>query len=174
MEKFTVINIIFGLGNPGKEYEKTYHNLGFMAVDSLARDFSITFSKKNTKSIFGEGMIDGKKVVLVKPQTYMNLSGEAVELFRKKYADGNIIVVCDDVDLPKETVRFRQNGSGGTHNGLKNIVAHIGEEFSRIKIGVGRDENMDLADYVLSKIKDDDYLNGAIEKAKKLVIENLL
>ena len=103
----------------------------------------------------------------------MNLSGEAVEIFKKKYADGNFIVVCDDIDLPKETVRYRQNGSGGTHNGLRNIVAHIGEEFARVKIGAGRDEKMDLADYVLSKINDEKYICSSIEKAEKLILENL-
>lgn len=168
-----MINVVIGLGNPGKEYERTYHNLGFMAVDSLANDFSISFSKSNKNSVYGEGIVDGKKVILVKPQTYMNLSGEAVEIFKRKYSDGNFIVVCDDIDLPKETVRFRQNGSGGTHNGLRNIVAHIGEDFARVKIGAGRDEKMDLADYVLSKIKDEKYISSSMEKAKKLILENL-
>ena len=168
-----MINIIIGLGNPGKEYERTYHNLGFMAVDFLAKDFSISFSKTNKKSLYGEGMIEGKKVILVKPQTYMNLSGEAVENFKKKYSDGNFIVVCDDIDLPKGTVRFRQNGSGGTHNGLRNIVAHIGEDFARVKIGAGRDLSMDLADYVLSKIKDEDYIASSMKNAEKLILENL-
>lgn len=168
-----MINIIIGLGNPGKQYEKTYHNLGFAAVDSLAEDFSFVFSKKNKKSVFAEGQIEGKKIILVKPQTYMNLSGEAVELFKRKYKEANIMVVCDDIDLEKGVVRYREKGSGGTHNGLRNIVEHIGQDFNRIKIGAGRDERMDLADYVLSKIKDEDYLYDAIRKAKKTILENL-
>lgn len=174
MEKLLVNNIIIGLGNPGKEYEKTYHNLGFMAIDSLAEDFSLNFSKKNKNSVYAEGVIEGKKIILVKPQTYMNLSGEAVAIFKQKYKDANLIVVCDDIDLSKGTVRFRENGSGGTHNGLRNIVCHIGQEFKRIKIGCGRDENMELADFVLSKIKDETYLKDAMQKAKAKIIENLL
>ncbi len=169
-----MINIIVGLGNPGKEFEKTYHNLGFMAVDSLANDFSLKFSKKNKNYIYSEGHIEGKKVILVKPQTYMNRSGEAVVLLKQKYKDANLIVVCDDIDLPKGTVRFRENGSGGTHNGLRNIVSHIGQEFKRTKIGCGRDENMDLTDFVVSKIKDEQYITDAMQKAKAKILENLL
>jgi len=169
-----VTNIIIGLGNPGREYDKTYHNLGFMAIDLIAEDLSLTFSKKTKNAIYGEGNINGKKVILVKPQTYMNLSGEAVAIFKNKYKDANIIVVCDDIDLPKGTVRFRENGSGGTHNGLRNIVSHIGQDFARVKIGCGRDEKMDLADYVLSKIRDEEFLAEALSQAKNKVLENLL
>ncbi len=167
-------NIIVGLGNPGREYEKTYHNLGFMAIDLIAEDLSLPFSKKTKNAIYCEGNFNGKKIILVKPQTYMNLSGEAVEIFKSKYKDANIIVACDDIDLPKGTVRFRENGSGGTHNGLRNIVCHIGQDFARVKIGCGRDEKMDLADYVLSKIKDEEYLQDALSKAKNKILENLL
>ena len=169
-----MINIIVGLGNPGSEYDKTYHNLGFMAVDSLANDFSLSFSKKAKNYISAEGMIEGKKTILVKPQTYMNLSGEAIAIIKNKYKDANLIVVCDDIDLPKGTVRYRENGSAGTHNGLRNIVEHIGQDFKRIKIGAGRDERMNLADYVLSKIRDEEYIKEAIEKSKVKIIENLI
>jgi len=169
-----VINIIVGLGNPGNEYDKTYHNLGFMAVDSLAKNFSLSFSKKAKNYLFAEGMIEGKKTILVKPQTYMNLSGEAVVIIKNKYKDANLIVVCDDVDLPKGVVRFREKGSAGTHNGLRNIVEHIGQDFKRIKIGCGRDAMMDLADFVLSKIKDEKYLENAIAEARTKIIENLI
>ncbi len=168
-----MINIVVGLGNPGREYDKTYHNLGFMAIDSLAEDFSLSFSKKAKNYIYAEGHINGKKVLLVKPQTYMNLSGEAVAILKQKYKDGNVIVVCDDIDLPKGNVRYRASGSGGTHNGLRNIVEHIGEGYGRVKIGAGRDEKMDLADYVLSKIKDEKYIEDALTKAKEKIIENL-
>lgn len=173
MRKLSVINIIVGLGNPGKEYEKTYHNLGFLAVDKLAEDFSLTFSKKTKNAIYADGVINGKSVLIVKPQTYMNASGEAVEIFRRKYKDGNILVVCDDIDLPKGVVKFRERGSGGTHNGLRNIVEHIGQEFERVKIGAGRDTSVDLATYVLSKIKDEEYILDAVQKAEKMIIENL-
>ncbi len=174
MRKLSVINIIVGLGNPGREFDKTYHNLGFMALDALANDFSLSFSKKGKNFIYAEGQVDGKKTLLVKPQTYMNLSGEAVAILKNKYKDGNLIVVCDDIDLPKGKVRFRENGSGGTHNGLRNIVCHIGQDFKRIKIGAGKDENMDLVDYVLSKIRDEKYLEEAMTLTKKTIIEKLV
>ena len=167
-------NIIIGLGNPGSQYDKTVHNLGFMALDLIARDFSLCFSKKTKNATYAEGNINGKKVILVKPQTFMNLSGEAVSVFKNKYKDGNLIVLCDDIDLEKGVVRYRERGSGGAHNGLRNIVEHIGQEFKRIKIGAGRDERMDLADYVLSKIRDEKYLQDALEKTEKLVVENLI
>lgn len=169
-----MINIIVGLGNPGREFDKTYHNLGFMALDTLANDFSLTFSKKGKNYIYAEGQIEGKKTLLVKPQTYMNLSGEAVAILKQKYKDANLIVVCDDIDLPKGKVRFRENGSGGTHNGLRNIVAHIGQDFKRIKIGAGRDEQMDLADYVLSRIRDEAYINEAMQLTEKCILEKLV
>lgn len=145
-----------------------------MAIDKIAEDFSLDFSKKNKNSIYAEGMIENKKVILVKPQTYMNLSGEAVAVFKNKYNDANFLVICDDIDLEKGVVRYREKGSGGTHNGLRNIVAHIGENFKRVKIGAGRDENMDLADFVLSKIRDENFIDDACEKAEKIVIENLI
>ena len=169
-----MINIIVGLGNPGREYDKTYHNLGFMAIDALASDFSLSFSKKGKNFIYAEGLVEGKKTLLVKPQTFMNLSGEAVAILNQKYKDANLIVVCDDIDLPKGKVRFRENGSGGTHNGLRNIVCHIGQDFKRIKIGAGKDENMELADYVLSKIKDEKYIEEAMTLTTKMIIEKLV
>ena len=169
-----MINIIVGLGNPGREYDKTYHNLGFMAIDALASDFSLSFSKKGKNFIYAEGLVEGKKTLLVKPQTFMNLSGEAVAILKQKYKDANLIVVCDDIDLPKGKVRFRENGSGGTHNGLRNIVCHIGQDFKRIKIGAGKDENMELADYVLSKIKDEKYIEEVMKLTTKMIIEKLV
>ena len=164
--------IIFGLGNPGKEYEKTYHNMGFLALEKLAEELNISLSKKGLKSVYGEGKFQGKRVILVKPQTYMNNSGEAVALFKKKFKDAKILVLVDDIDLPRGVVRFRERGSAGTHNGLRNIVSFIGQDFERIKMGIGRDEG-DLASFVLSKI-DESFLEKTLEKATQMSKERIL
>lgn len=164
--------IIFGLGNFGKEYEKTYHNMGFLAVDRLAKELSISISKKGLKSLYGEGKFENEKVILVKPQTYMNNSGECVCLFKKKFKDSKILVFVDDIDLPRGTVRFRERGSGGTHNGLRSIVSYVGEDFERIKIGIGRGKR-DLADYVLSKI-DESFLEESLQKATTIAKERIV
>lgn len=143
--------VIVGLGNPDAKYSGTYHNVGFETVDVLAKRMGINVDKKKFKAVVGEGILNGQKVMLVKPQTYMNLSGECVVLLKEKFKDARIIVVVDDIDLPRGNIRFREHGSAGTHNGLRSIVSFIGQEFERVKIGVGRDISMDLADYVLSK-----------------------
>lgn len=153
------MKLIIGLGNPEKKYDGTYHNTGFRFIDKLAEKFEIKINKKKCKSLIGEGKIETKNgsenIILVKPFTYMNLSGEAVVALKNKFKLGNqdIYIVCDDVDLPIGKFRYREKGSAGTHNGLKNIIQLLGaEDFKRIRIGIGKDENMDLADYVLSKI----------------------
>lgn len=163
--------IIFGLGNPGKEYEKTYHNMGFIAIDNLSKELNIPFSKKGLKSVYGEGKFEGEKVILVKPQTYMNNSGESVVMFKNKFKDARILVLVDDIDLPRGTVRFRERGSAGTHNGLRSIVSYIGQDFERIKLGIGRDAG-DLANFVLSKI-DESFLTDCVERACKMAIERI-
>ena len=123
------MNIIIGLGNPETKYEKTYHNIGFECVDALAKKLGIVFSQKKYKSLIAEGMFEGEKIMLVKPQTYMNLSGECVVLLKEKFKDARIIVVVDDIDLPKGNIRYREHGSAGTHNGLRSIVSYIGTEW---------------------------------------------
>ena len=143
--------IVVGLGNPDAKYAGNYHNIGFETIDALAERFGISVDKKKFKALVGEGVINGEKVLLVKPQTYMNLSGESVVLLKEKFKDARIIVVVDDIDLPKGNIRYREHGSAGTHNGLRSIVSYIGQDFERVKIGIGRDISMDLADYVLSK-----------------------
>ena len=163
--------IIFGLGNPGSEYEKTYHNMGFLAIDKLSKELDLPFCKKGLKSVYAEGIIDGEKVILVKPQTYMNNSGQSVVLFKQKFKDAKILVLVDDIDLEKGVVRFRERGSAGTHNGLRSIVSYIGEDFERIKMGIGRDES-DLAKFVLSKI-DEGFLEESLTKAVKLARERI-
>lgn len=161
--------IVFGLGNKGKSYEKTYHNIGFLAVDRIAQLFEVKFSKNNKNAVWGEGIIGGEKIILAKPQTYMNLSGNSVMSFKQKNKSARIIVVCDDVDLPRGKIRYRRNGSGGTHNGLRDIVQKIGQEFERIKIGIGKDEG-DLADFVLSKM-DDEFIQESLEGFEKVFLE---
>jgi PTH1 family peptidyl-tRNA hydrolase len=156
--------IIVGLGNPEKKYDGTYHNVGFATIDALAKRFAISFDKQKFKAMVGEGVINGEKVLLAKPLTYMNLSGESVVLIKQKFADARILVVVDDIDLPRGNIRYRQNGSAGTHNGLRSIVSHIGQDFERVKIGIGRDISLDLADYVLSKY-DKQTFDPIIEKA---------
>ena len=148
------MTIFIGLGNPGKEYQNTYHNVGFKVIDELSRRFDIKLSKKGCKAVYGEGKIDGKKIMLVKPQTYMNLSGECVVMLKNKFKDANLIVIADDIDLEKGKLRFRLHGSGGTHNGLRNIVSFIGEDFARLRVGIGRPQG-DLKDFVLSNMEPD-------------------
>ncbi len=146
--------IFVGLGNPGKQYLNTYHNIGFKTADALAERLNIKLAKKGCKALYGEGKVNGQKVIIAKPQTYMNLSGESVLMFRKKYKDAEIVVICDDIDLEKGKLRFRKKGSGGTHNGMRNIVNLIGEQFARLRIGIGKPDR-DLADYVLSEVDND-------------------
>ncbi len=155
---------VFGLGNPEAKYNGTYHNVGFETVDVLAKRLGISVDKKKFKALVGEGFFNGEKVLLVKPQTYMNLSGESVVLVKEKFADARILVVVDDIDLPRGNIRYREHGSAGTHNGLRSIVSFIGQDFERVKIGVGRDISLDLADYVLSKF-DRKVFQPILEKA---------
>ena len=157
------MNIIVGLGNPDKKYEKTYHNVGFECIDVLAKKLGISFDKKKFKAEIAEGVYAGEKIMLVKPQTYMNLSGECLALIKEKFKDSRIIVIVDDIDLPRGNIRYREHGSAGTHNGLRSIVSYIGQEFERIKVGIGRDISLDLADYVLSKF-DKEVFEPIIEK----------
>lgn len=182
------IKLIVGLGNPDKKYFDTYHNIGFCFIDKLSSKLDIKVKKKECKSLTGEGFIEreeqqidpktGKiqtkitkeKIILAKPQTYINLSGEAVlELVKKyKFSLDEILIVLDDIDIEAGTYRYRENGSGGTHNGLRNIVQLLkSQEFKRIRIGIGKDERMDLADYVLSKISKEnkEKINEAMERA---------
>ena len=147
---------IIGLGNIGREYENTRHNAGFIAVDFLAKKYNITLDKKKKKCIYGEGIVNGEKISFIKPTTFMNLSGEAiVEMINWYKLDfKDILVIYDDVDLKLGCVRFREKGSSGTHNGMRNIIANLKtEEFARIRIGIENRGNIPipLMDYVLQK-----------------------
>lgn len=147
--------LIVGLGNPEKKYDNTYHNIGFLTIDALNSAMGGKWNKKYGKAVVSEVRFMGEKIILAKPQTYMNLSGESVLAIKNKFKieNENILIVLDDVDLPVGKLRYRQNGSAGTHNGLKSIVQMLSStDFPRLRIGIGNDEKMDLADYVLSKI----------------------
>lgn len=147
--------IIAGLGNPTKEYDKTRHNVGFAVIDALADRYGIDVREKKHKALCGKGVIEGQKVILAKPQTFMNLSGESIRAMVDFYkvTPEEIIIIYDDVSLEPGQLRLRLKGSAGGHNGIKNIIAHLGtQEFPRIKVGVGaKPPRMDLADYVLSR-----------------------
>lgn len=147
--------LIAGLGNPTREYEKTRHNVGFEAIDILADKAGTTVTEKKHKALYGKGYIGGQKVILAKPQTYMNLSGESIREIADFYKiePENIIILCDDINLSEGQLRIRLKGSAGGHNGLKNIISHLGtQEFPRIRIGIGeKPRGMDLADYVLGR-----------------------
>lgn len=146
--------IIVGLGNPDRQYQNTRHNIGFDVVDTIASKNHIAISERKHKALIGKGIVGGEKAVLVKPQTYMNLSGESVREvidFYKIDEKSELVVISDDVSLDIGQIRIRKKGSAGGHNGLKNIILHLGhDEFQRVKMGVGeKPAGYDLADYVL-------------------------
>lgn len=164
--------IIAGLGNPGKQYAQTRHNVGFDTIDILADKYNISVDTKKHKALCGKGMIEGQKVVLAKPQTFMNLSGESVrELvdFYKIDPEEELIVIYDDISLEPGKIRIRKKGSAGGHNGIKNIIAQLGtQNFQRIKVGVGeKPKGWDLADYVLGHFSKED--RGLVDDALKRV-----
>ena len=151
--------IIVGLGNPGKKYENTHHNVGFMAIDKIAERLNVKFNKIACSSVYGFCSHDGEMIILAKPQTYMNLSGEAVKALMAYYKEdaSNVVIIYDDIEIPLGAIRVRKEGSGGTHNGMKNIIAEVGtKEIPRIRIGLGVDKTIDLKDYVLSPISKQD------------------
>jgi len=151
------MRLIVGLGNPGSDYEWTPHNMGFLAVDGIAERAGIRITRPEAKSYVGRGKFAGEEVILAKPQTMMNLSGVAVRMLLEKYEcdPAEMIVLTDEVDLPWGMLRIRERGSGGTHNGLKSIVAALGTgEFIRVRLGIQPEKIWgDLSDYVLSKLR---------------------
>jgi PTH1 family peptidyl-tRNA hydrolase len=162
--------LIVGLGNPDRRYEKTRHNVGFDAVDALAGRYGISIKDKKHKALCGTGVIEGTKVLIAKPQTYMNLSGESVAdiiNFYKIDPEEEMLVIFDDISLAPGNIRVRKKGSAGGHNGIKSIISCIGtQNFMRIKVGVGeKPTGWDLADHVLSRFPDDDRVE--VEKAIK-------
>lgn len=164
METFLIV----GLGNPGKKYERTRHNVGWMAVDFVAEKFGVKISKIKFKSTYGETTENGKKFVFLKPQTFMNLSGEAVKAAADFYKipPQNIIVISDDINLKSNVLRIRKSGRDGGHNGLANIIYMLcSDTFPRIRVGVSDRENSNipLADWVLGTLSDDE-LDGLIKR----------
>ncbi len=153
--------IIVGLGNPGKEYQNTRHNIGFDVIDRLAEEENIALLEKKHKAVIGKGYVAGQKCILAKPHTYMNLSGESVRQLLDYYKvdeKNELIVISDDISLEVGGLRIRKKGSAGGHNGLKNIIAHLGHDnFIRIRMGVGeKPKGYDLADYVLGHFPSDE------------------
>lgn len=135
------MKLIFGLGNPGGKYQNTKHNIGFITVDYLAKHLGLTFNQTKFKSVYAEGRIGTEKVILIKPQTYMNLSGEAVQPWLDfcKLDGEDIVIIYDDMDLEVGKIRLRKKGGHGGHNGMKSIINHLGtKEFNRIRVGIGR------------------------------------
>lgn len=176
--------IIVGLGNPTKEYNGTRHNVGFDVIDAIADQYNISVTERKCRAFCGSGIIEGRKVILVKPQTYMNLSGESVRGFIDFYkidVETELLVIYDDVSLDVGQLRIRKKGSAGGHNGIKNIIQHAGTNvFQRIKVGVGeKPKEYDLADYVLghfSKAEKELMLEGyenAIEAVRMIVQDDI-
>lgn len=175
MEK--VFACLVGLGNPGREYEQTRHNAGFMILDRLAREKEIKLDRKNELFLWGEGKSEGRRIILAKPLTYMNVSGRAVKsLFAREMGDiTNLLVICDDVAIPLGSLRIRAHGSSGGHNGLESIIKALGsKEFVRLRVGVGSESRAakSLADYVLGKFKKEEM--KTFEKIAKPACDALL
>ncbi len=163
--------VIVGLGNPGKQYDKTRHNVGFDVIDMLAKEYGISVTKIKHKALIGEGRVGTEKVLLVKPQTYMNLSGETlIDIYNYYKVDlENIVVIYDDIDLDVGKLRIRKKGSGGTHNGMRSIVKCLGStDFPRVRVGVSKPmPGQNLADFVLSRFRKEeaDDLATGLDKA---------
>jgi len=151
------MKLIVGLGNPGRQYEETRHNIGFKVIDELSEQLNIPLDKAKFNGIFGQGMVNGEKVLLLKPLTYMNLSGECIRPLMDYYdiLVDEILVIYDELDLPVGKIRLREKGSAGGHNGMKSIINHLGtQEFKRIRIGINRPTNgMKITDYVLGRFQ---------------------
>lgn len=171
--------LIIGLGNPEEEYSKTRHNMGFDAINKISKQYDIQVNKNKFQGLNGSGIIEGQKVILIKPQTYMNLSGNCVSEFANFYKvdKENIIIIYDDMDFEPGQVKIRKKGSSGAHNGMKSIVQMLGtEEFPRIRIGIGRPKHSgDEINYVIGTIPEEEIpkLDEGVEKAKEAVIEIL-
>lgn len=167
--------LIVGLGNPGSQYEDTRHNIGFKVVDNIAKEYNIEINRQKFKGMCGEGFINGEKVILLKPTTYMNLSGESVRevVDFYKLSNEDILVIYDDISLDVGRLRIREKGSAGGHNGIKSIIVHLGTDvFPRIKVGVGQ-PNVDLVNYVLGKFTKEEMevLSESIDASTKAAKE---
>lgn len=170
------MKLIVGLGNPGKEYQNSRHNVGFMVIDYLAKNLEVSLDSKKSDGLYTQISIDGEKVILLKPQRYINLSGEVISEFIKyfKIDISDILVINDDLDLQIGSYKLKNQGSSGGHNGLKNIELHIGTtEYKRLKIGISNNKNVDTKDYVLGSFSKDDkaVIDTVSEKAKDIIVD---
>lgn len=170
--------LIVGLGNPESDYSKTRHNMGFNVINKLSEKYNIDVNKNKFKALYGQGMIEGEKVILVKPQTFMNLSGEAVVEFVNFYKipEENLIVIYDDFDTEPGKIRIRKFGTAGTHNGMKSIIGILKtEKFPRVRIGIGKptDEHIDMITHVIGFVSDEDrkVLEEGVNKGAEAVSE---
>lgn len=167
------MKLIVGLGNPGKEYENTRHNIGFMAIDRLADEYNLSFKEKYN-GLISETIINNEKVILLKPLSYMNLSGEVVQKYVNFYKVDieDILVICDDLSLDIGKIRLRRKGSSGGHNGLKNIELHLNSDnYKRLKIGISQNNNIDTKDYVLGKFNKEEkkIINNSLDKINNII-----
>lgn len=170
--------LIVGLGNPESDYAKTRHNMGFNVINKLAKEYGIEVSRKKFNSEYEKAIIEGQKVILVKPQTFMNLSGEAVIQFADFYKIGldKIIIIYDDIDIEPGKIRIRKSGSPGSHNGMKSVVHHLkNENFTRIRVGIGRPNDQNMIEYVIGNVPEEEMelLDSGVEKAKDAIVELL-
>lgn len=168
------MKLIVGLGNPGREYNNTRHNIGFMCIDKIAEYFKVDFNSNKFNGLYAQFNYNDEKIILLKPQKYMNLSGEVIRDFVNFYKiDANdILVICDDLDTSVGTYRLRYKGSSGGHNGLKNIELHLStNEYKRIKVGISNNKNIDTKDYVLGKFSKEemDLINPIIDKMPSII-----
>ena len=168
------MKLIVGLGNPGREYNKTRHNIGFMCIDKIAEYFKVDFNLNKFTGSYTQFNHNGEKIILLKPGKYMNLSGEVIRDFVNffKINIEDILIICDDLDTKVGTYRLRYKGSSGGHNGLKNIELHLStKDYKRIKVGISNDKNMDTKDYVLGKFTKDEtpLIEEGVKKAAKAV-----
>ena len=171
--------LIVGLGNPEEDYANTRHNMGFNTINEIAKEYEIDLSRQKFKGIYGSGIIEGEKVILLKPQTFMNSSGESVVEFMNFYKleDENLIVIYDDIDIEPSFIKIRKTGSAGSHNGMKSIIHFLQyDSFKRVRVGIGKPrEGKDLIEHVIGAIEDEDIdnLRIGVKKAKEAVIEIL-
>lgn len=171
--------LIIGLGNPEEKYGKTRHNMGFNVINKLSNKYGIEVNKKKFEGLCGDGIIEGEKIILLKPQTYMNLSGKSIAQVVNFYKIQleNIIVIYDDIDIEPGLIRIRKKGSSGSHNGMKSVIAELGtEEFMRVRVGIGKPKyEGDMINYVIGGVSEQEQkeLEIGVEKAKEAVIEIL-
>ena len=169
--------LIVGLGNPEEDYSETRHNMGFNVINQISKKYEIEVNKKKHKGLIGKGIIEGKKVILLKPQTFMNLSGESIRecMDFYKIEPQDLLVIYDDIDIEPGIIKLRKQGGPGTHNGMKSVVKEIGtSKFSRIRIGIGTPEDKsNLIEYVIGAIEEEQIplLEKAVEKAAEAVVE---